>query len=234
MPSFKHSGAIGDVIYALPTIRGLGGGDLYMPTGKPSHFWNHFYGDPIPILRRLLESQPYIRSVQPWEGQPVDYNLDDFRRYFAGHCHPDTVTLCDMHLMAFGLPTSEREVAWIKVESKPLPPGRNIVVCRSSRYRSPYFNWSRVYKQHGDRAVFCGLPVEHRAFQEEVGEIPHLPTADLYELAQYIADSALFIGNQSSPFAVAEGLKVRVFQEVSPDCPNCVFPRPGAVYRTVY
>jgi hypothetical protein len=234
MPTFKHSGAIGDVIYALPTVRALGGGTMLLPTGKPSNFWNAFYGDPLPILRRLLEAQPYITTVQAYESQPVDYDLDDFRKFFALHCYLETVTLCDMHLMSFGLGTGERDEPWLTVMGKPLPDGRSVILCRSQRYRSAFFNWRRLLDQVGERAVFCGLPVEHQAFEEEVGPVPYLPTSDLYELAQYICTCALFVGNQSSPYAIAEGLKVNTIQEVSPDCPNCIFIRPGAQYHTVY
>ena len=234
MPTFKHSGAIGDVIYALPTIRALGGGEVYVPTGKPSHFWNAFYGNPIPALRRHLEAQPYITGVRAYEGQQVDFNLDRFRRFFSMQSFAETVTLCEMHLLTFGIPISEKETSWITVEKKPLPAGKDIVICRSSRYRSAFFRWDRIHREYHARAVFCGLPVEHQEFEAQVGPIQHLPTEDLYELAQYIASANLFIGNQSSPFAIAEGLKVNTLQEVCPDCPNCVFIRPGAVYRTIY
>lgn len=234
MPTFKHSGAMGDVIYALPAIRALGGGEIFVPVGPPSHFWNGFYGNPIPILRRLLEAQPYVTAVHPFEGQTVDYDLDVFRNFFGMANFPEPMSLCDMHLLVCGLPTSERDTAWITAETKPLPPGKTVVICRSSRYRSAFFNWKRVWAEYRDRAVFCGLDVEYREFQEQVGLIDRLPTADLYELAQYVSGCELFVGNQSSPFAVAEGLKVNVLQEVCPDCPNCIFIRPGAEYRTVY
>lgn len=234
MPTFKHSGAIGDVIYALPAIRALGGGDLFLPTGKPSHFWNGFYGDPIPILKRLLESQPYVRAVHPWEGQRVDYDLDDFRKFFATDHLLEGVSLCDTHLMAFGIPVSERDRPWIDVLPAPLPVGKDVVICRSSRYRSPFFRWSRVHQEYAHRAVFCGLPVEHAEYEAQVGPIERLPTEDLFDLASRIAACSLFVGNQSSPYAIAEGLKKDALLEVCPDCPNCVFVRPGAAWRTVY
>jgi ADP-heptose:LPS heptosyltransferase len=234
MPTFKHSGAIGDVIYAMPAIRALGGGKVYMPTGQPSHFWHHIYGDPVPILKRLLESQPYVTEALPWVDEKVDYNLDEFRKFFSNQNFHEALTLCDMHLFALGLEVRERESAWITLDPKPLPDGKDVIICRTSRYRSPFFDWRKVREEYADRAVFCGMPGEYQEFLVQVGELPWLPTEDLLDLARYIAGCSLFIGNQSSPFAIAEGLKVNTLLEVCPDCPNCVFVRPGATYRTVY
>jgi hypothetical protein len=47
-------------------------------------------------------------------------------------------------------------------------------------------------------------------------------------VAQLIAGSSLFIGNQSSSNACAEGLKHPLIQETSLTYPDCVYVRPGA------
>lgn len=235
MPRFKHSGAIGDVIYSLPTVRGLGGGVMYFPTGKPSHFWNAFYGDPNPILARLVLAQPYIQGVEAFTGQEIDYDLGKFRKAFGSAMFVETMSLCDMHLRTFGLPLSERDRPWIHVQPRALPEGKDVIFCRSSRYASPFFRWQRIWEEYGSRAVFCGLPVEHQEFQDKLGvTVPHLPTRDLLDLAEYIASCSLFVGNQSSPFALAEGLKKNAILEVCPDCPNCLFHREGLQAYTVY
>ena len=54
MNNFYHSGATGDVIYAMPTIKALGGGifNVQLP--------DHLYDTVLP----LLESQEYIYEVK--------------------------------------------------------------------------------------------------------------------------------------------------------------------------
>jgi hypothetical protein len=44
-----------------------------------------------------------------------------------------------------------------------------------------------------------------------------------------IAGSRLFVGNQSCPAAIAEGLKRPMILEVYPALPNCCFERPDRI-----
>ena len=77
---------------------------------------------------------------------------------------------------------------------------------------------------HGRRL----LPEEHAAFSSAFGDVPHHPTADFLELARVIAGCKLFVGNSSSPYAIAEALKKPVVQEVATYTPTTVFLRTGA------
>ena len=84
--------------------------------------------------------------------------------------------------------------------------------------------------------VFVGSPDEHFAFQQYAGPVSYHHTPDYLELAQVIAGADLFIGNQSSPFWVAEGLKAPTVLEVCLYCSNCHFDRDRVIYgrdRTV-
>jgi GT2 family glycosyltransferase/tetratricopeptide (TPR) repeat protein len=80
-----------------------------------------------------------------------------------------------------------------------------------------------------ESAVFVGTPAEHKEFVREFGIVPYQPTADLLELARVIAGAALFVGNQSCPYAIAEALKVPALQETREVDPNCVYLRPGTL-----
>ena len=79
-------------------------------------------------------------------------------------------------------------------------------------------------------AMFVGFPEEHEAFVKEFGPIGLVRTRTLLDLAQVIAGCQIFVGNQSTPFALAEGLKKTVIQEVYLTDPNCIFERPGAQF----
>ena len=48
------------------------------------------------------------------------------------------------------------------------------------------------------------------------------PTKNFYDLARIIAGCKFFIGNQSFPFALAEGLKVKRVLELYFECPNVI------------
>ncbi len=78
-------------------------------------------------------------------------------------------------------------------------------------------------------AGFVGTTAEHEDFCRSVGPVPLLLTSSLLDLARVIAGSRLFVGNQSCPAAIAEGLKHALILEVYPPLPNCCFERLGRV-----
>ncbi len=86
-------------------------------------------------------------------------------------------------------------------------------------------------KDFGPVMAFVGIRKEYDAFIQEFNyEIPFYETVNFLELAQLIAGCDLFIGNQSSPNAINEGLKHQNIQVVCDECPNCLFMRLNAHY----
>lgn len=81
-------------------------------------------------------------------------------------------------------------------------------------------------------AGFVGTAAEHQDFCRSVGPVPWIATADFLDLARVIAGSELFVGNQSCPSALAEGLKHTMILEVYPPLPNCGFARLGRLDAT--
>jgi hypothetical protein len=74
---FTHSGATGDIIFSLPTIRAMGGGKLII---------TNFHKQRADSIRKLIEVQPYISSVEWSELKPsYTYDLDKFRQYASHH-----------------------------------------------------------------------------------------------------------------------------------------------------
>ena len=78
--------------------------------------------------------------------------------------------------------------------------------------------------------AFVGLQEEYAEFVSEFGYMPHVRTNDFLELARVIAGSKAFIGNQSSPLALAIGLGQNVMVEVFDKDPNCCFDRDTALF----
>jgi hypothetical protein len=117
---------------------------------------------------------------------------------------------------------------------------RDVAINRTSRWLPPQLSpiWNE-WKENGieERGFFLGLPEEHAAFCQATGwNIPHHPTKNLLELAQCIAGSKVFIGNQSVALSIALGLGHRdTWCEGRRDLPiernECYFPqRPGLQY----
>jgi hypothetical protein len=71
-----------------------------------------------------------------------------------------------------------------------------------------------------EHSVFVGLAEEHAAFERATGwDIPHRYTDTLLELAQVIAQSKQFIGNQSVALSLAIGLGAKWACEARDDLP---------------
>ncbi len=75
MNEFFHSGATGDIIFSLPTIKAMGGGKLYI---------SNFDKQRSESVKKLIEVQPYISEVVIMDGHAPGYDLNRFRDY-AGH-----------------------------------------------------------------------------------------------------------------------------------------------------
>ena len=219
MNVFGHSGDLGDIIYSLPTIKALGGGKLFLfdSPGKTAHGMTPAKVDRI---RPLLEAQDYIESVE-WSDIRLETSLNGFRDHY-GHGN-----LADMHLSTHGLDWRHRVEPWLSVEPRPIA---KVVMQRSARYHGN-FPWSDAVSVYGSEAVFIGLKDEHKAFCDQFGKVEHYDAQDFLELARVIAGSQWFIGNQSSPLAVAHGLKHRVIMEISPGGAqqHCVFQRADCI-----
>lgn len=221
--TFKHSGDLGDLIYALPAVRAMGGGRVLLSiSGLPSRKYDGspsgLTAETAAMLVPLLEAQPYVTSAATWDGEePVSVDLDSFRdgRDYTKH------NLCDMVLSKFGIPFSEASRPWLEC-------GRRreaaAVFARTPRYRNPAVDYGKFRDGNPD-AAFVGLPAEHADFEHLWGPIRHVRVRDFLELAEVINGADVLYANQSCPMAIAVALGKRYFQEVCPTCRNCVFPR---------
>lgn len=237
--TFRHAGDLGDIVYFMPVMRHLGGGILFIEAAAYTR--SLLTPDRWCGIDILLKAQPYVHDVLPWQRQGVSFNGNDFRAnmfsilrkpHLAGPafekhlCH----WMCDAH----SVPYSAMDEAWLSVPSTRVAP---VVISRAGAarkshhvYHNPLFPWHRVWRKYGSNAVFIGTPDEHRVFCHTCGEVPYHPTASLYEAAQVIAGADLFVGNQSCPHAIAEGLKKRIVLEVWPNGPNCLVYRQGVTH----
>lgn len=217
----SHSGEIGDVIYALPTIKVLGARNIYAvdrPWTRPD-----FRGRSR-FLKRLLESQHYIDSIEPHTSQPIDLDLSNYRSH--GHKFGETII---NRIARYARVKVDQSEQWLDVEPDPGTKDR-IVINRCPRWWGQRFPWREIVQRFKKDILFIGLEPEWKAFCMEFGMVEYLRTNDLYDAARAIKGSDIFIGNQSSCNAVCEGLKHRSVLETCCTSMDCVTNRPNCTY----
>jgi hypothetical protein len=236
---FHHSGDLGDIIYSLPVLKVLGGGVLYLssdcryPFPKPPRtVMTHPVAN---LITPFLEQQPYVWQCKYTPNLPfsTDVDLNTFRDYYRTH-KPDRVkSLFQLHLAPFGLSHPE-DKPWLFIDQVTRVPGRPIAVNLTPRYRNPHFPWLHLIRQYSEQMVFVGLEEEAKEFNRmcaAVGRaVPWCRTANLMELARVVAGSKVFIGNQSTPMALALGFGKNVIQECWQGNANCLFNRSNAIF----
>ena len=212
--TFKHSGARGDMIYALPAIKQLGGGKLYV-NRKSNNLFGHQVDDgEMQGIIELLKTQSYITEVEDWSGQEVDVDLDKFRDLDL-----EFILLSALPLIRFGV-SFDLSKPWIETGKIKEISKADIIISRTSRYQSP-FDWGELAPWL-DRTAFVGTTDEHDKFVKDTGlNIRHEVTNTWLDLVQLIIGSKLFVGNQSFAYSMAEAMKHPRVLEVCSFCPNC-------------
>ena len=219
--TFRHSGDLGDIIYAMPAMRDIGGGCLYLvslPVTKTMDL------ERFNAIAPLLKSQEYISDVRWWDGEIITHDFTDFRRTLK-----PKVTLAEIHSRYIGTDPKGYERQWIHLE--PINHSR-ILIHRSPRCHNDLFPWVGILEHFGKQLLYCGLSHEHDAFTRAFGNVEFYEPKDFLEYGRMIEGSSLFIGNQSSPYAIAEGLKHETIQEAYLHAPDCVYIREGATLVT--
>lgn len=236
--NFLTSGSLGDIIYALPTIRALGGGTLYV---KESYFWPP-YGSLYTAIKDLMLQQDCIDDVKPYPGSfppfhydpkiHIDYDLDlALNQPLRGRNH--NIKSC---LNAFGLSNNDWNKPFLKVEGpnrwtyKGHPFREYGLIQLTPRWRDhSQINWERVYMKMDVKGpvYFVGFQDEHLDFMDKYGYIVRLQTANILELAILIRDCKVFYGNQSVGVTIAQGLGKEYWLEQKPTKTNVLMYTPN-------
>lgn len=235
--TFCHGGDLGDLIHSLCAIQATGGGRLVL---IPHQVREAFNFPKANTVLPLLQCQPYLSDAIFRDGPmrpypptktnlplPVDYDLDMYRPLTFGMRGQGTwVNIAQGYLKLLKLDLKlANNGPWLYIGDPVEIEGFPVVFARSPRYHNRDFPWKRIWAKYGARAVFVGSMEERDAFSREVGPVRRYPTADLLELARVIAGCRLFVGNQSCPYAIAEGLKQNAILECCTQVPDCVYRR---------
>lgn len=224
--TWRISGDAGDSVFALALMHALGGKHVIRCVDRPGV--TSPWIPRVPLIKELFEAQDYIEKVEISEQEP-NIDLVAFRRW-----HGATTTLVTAMLNEYNVQVEEplevdASQPWMSVKPDKTMAGK-IIIARSPRYNNSRFPWKQIVEHYGNRLVFVGLPNEHDTFRREYGHVNHLITVTLMDVARAIAGASLFIGNQSSPHAIALALGVDMISEVADFQPDCVYPRLNVQY----
>jgi len=235
-----HNGNAGDIIYSLPLIKKLREltekpVSLILKINEPLTIGNgyeHPLGtvilnqEMVDDLIPLLTKQNYIHKVEVFRDQPIHLDLTLFRK--AGFAL-DKGSIARWNCFTTGI-TADLGSPWLEVTADKSF-ADYIVLARSSRYNNALIDYSFLskYKQ----LVFVGVKAEYEEMKKSIPTLEWRQVNNFLELAQIIGGCRVFIGNQSFPFSLAEGLKVKRLLEVFYQIPN-VLPEGYGGYDFVF
>ena len=225
--TFKHIGLIGDIIYSIPCMLALAGEkkiELYLDITQESMYpkgFKHYNENKIlteksvAFIKPLILSNPAFTACNIFTNQPIDYDLNEFRRYpfdyRMGH-------ICRWYFLAFGVNYNLGK-PWLQVDADTKYKDE-IIIARSFRYRAPVISYA--FLKTLSNISFIGLADEYEDMKKNIPQLKHIVVQDALQLARTIAGCKFFIGNQSFPFSVAEALKVKRVLEVCYQTPNVI------------
>ena len=218
--SFLHSGRLGDLIYSLATIKELSKSHkcrLYIQVEKSmlgphdssrKTFINKRCGD---LILPLLRNQNFLETVNIYNDEKIDIDLDLFRDIPINHCFYSSrwfSHICGVNINVENTFLSVKPHALIK---------NKIIVGRSSRYRNAYINYK--FLKNTKNLLCIGLKDEFQDSKKDINDLEFHECKDFLEMAEIIKASKFFIGNMSLQYIISEALKVPRLLEASPDYP---------------
>ncbi len=229
-----HNGNAGDIIYCLPLLKKLNeitgkSVNLVLKINEPLKIgdgYEHPLGSVmlnqgmVDGLKPLLASQSYINEIAVFHDNKIHLDLTLFRE--AGFAL-DKGNIARWNSFITGININLGN-AWISVEPDKKFAG-SIVLARSSRYNNALVSYS--FLSNYKNVVFVGVESEYSEMKNDIPGLKWQQVNDFLQLAEIIAGCKLFIGNQSFPYSLAEGLKVNRLLEVFYQIPNVMPEGPG-------
>ena len=163
----------------------------------------------------LLLSQDKFVECSIYKDEAINVDLDQFRRL---PFNLDKGQISRWYFYVFGI-SADLCKPWIKVDANQ-DMIDYIFIARSYRYRTPGIDYS--FLKRYSKIAFVGVEEEFKEMKRCIPHLEYRRVKDFLELAKVIAGSKFFIGNQSFPFSLAEGLKCKRILEISYNYPNVV------------
>jgi hypothetical protein len=166
----------------------------------------------------LLETLPYINKVYKHNGQSIDFDLDNFRYQGYNLASSDLRKWYPYVYPGFEVNINDKVIDSFKTYDYLKDA---VVVNLTKRSRNASVNY-RLLEKLNRPIYFVGLDEEHVLFQLYELEHKRIVVKDALHMSNILNSCYLFIGNQSSTFALAEQMKIRRALEVHNGCPNVI------------
>lgn len=223
--TFLHSGNLGDIVYSLPTIKALGGGELYIKRA----LYHEAY-DQYEAAAGLMHQQDFLTAVHPYSAEygryeydpaiRIDYDLDLARNQMRR----GVVHIIKRHLDAFNVQMNGWERPWLTVEGdvKRMPPEYSLIHLTPRWRENSRVNWKTVFTSIAGPVFFIGFEEEHADFCNKVEKVDYIRTKDLLEMALLIKGCSALYCNQSVGLTIAQGIGKKYYLEQKPGKTNCL------------
>lgn len=242
MLGVKHSGQLGDIVYALPFVKafiaryGFEKVVLFIPSDKQAHRprgLNHMAGDLMvsagmfSFIEPLLLSQSYIEKVLYIAEEKIPSGILDLDLMRSGLVNLNAGNIRSNYFKVFGL--MDFDVGpWLNFSEKEHGVYFDIVIGRSCRYINDSIDYN-VLAEIACVVGFIGTDDEFGFFKIRYPKLKliRVEIKNALQAAFAIKKSRLYLGNQSLFFALAEAMQhPRILESFEP-VPN-VIPTSGA------
>lgn len=176
------------------------------------------------MVKPLLEAQPYIESMEIYNGQKVDLNFDVIRgKTFVNLPHGSLQAW-----LFYAYPDLDIDISqpWIflpeeKTQIEEVTKGK-VIVNFTERYRNGILDYNFL-KNYAPDLIFAGTETEHFKFCNQWGlTIPRLEINNFLELAYALRSARFLLSNQSFIWNLATGLGTPRVLEVCQYAQNCL------------
>ena len=223
---FKHSGRLGDILYSLPLLQEMSKiecspVDLYIGNDVPARLGADVFHPSLDVMvntalfqyiHPLLARQTYINKVEHIASLEIPSDVIDLDKFKESGLNLKAGLIHGWYRKAFGLPFP-LEKAWLHIDILNANDALrdydvDVLVSRTTRFCNTRINYSFLDQIEG--VGFIGMPYEYDDFisRHALKRVRHVRVENAFDLAVLMRRAKVFIGNQSSNFAIAEGLKV--------------------------
>lgn len=217
--NYVAGGKLGDFIHTLSVIK-----LFYDKTGEKGNLYltddRSYGGDDFSLnmnttyqdLLEIVIVQEYIDNFEILKEPISNYiNLNDWRNTRISINATGPINWS--HLLNVTYNCGQINGEWIKIKDRNSKFNNKVVICRSktkSRW-NPYFPWNEIIKNND--CVFVSQDVEE--YLRFPYKVDFYKPKSLYEFFTIISSCKIFVGNQSTPFAIANSVNVPKLCELS-------------------
>ena len=224
---FKHSGRLGDILYSMPLVKQMAelqdaSVDYYVSNDIPARLGKDVYHPSLEVMvnsnlfdyiEPLLSRQSYINRILHIPTLAIPRDAIDLDQFKTSGLNLKAGLIYGWYRKAFGVPFP-LEVPWISVDCSVEDAGIakdsevSVLVGRTTRFCNTRINYRILDQIKG--VGFVGLEYEYEDFiaRYDLKNVRYIKVKNALQLADLMCRVKVYIGNQSSNFAIAEGLKI--------------------------